>query len=155
MRSALAVLLVFAACAAVAFTIFLVERHVPAVQAVVRVGEHEFRVEIADTPDREARGLSGRASLGEDEGMFFIFAVPGTYGFWMKEMNFPIDIIWIAGGRVAGFVEQAQPEPGKPLPELAVYYPPEDVDRVLEVNAGTVARYGIKAGDAVVRIDKP
>jgi len=118
--------------------------------ARVTIGAITFRVEIASTTLEKSRGLSGRDGLAEGSGMFFIFDAPSDYGFWMKDMKFPIDIIWIKGDMVVGFSENAAPEPGKPIWELKIYRPPEPVDRVLEVNAGTAVKYGIKAGSAVV-----
>lgn len=64
-------------------------------ETILRVGNALIRAEIADTPEKKARGLSGRAALGENEGMLFVFEKPGIYSFWMKDMNFPIDIIWL------------------------------------------------------------
>lgn len=117
--------------------------------AEIKIGENVFAVEVASTTISRARGLSGRDGLGENKGMFFIFDGLDSYGFWMKDMKFPIDIIWIKNDRVVGVTENAAPEPGVPLRNLKIYSPPEPVDRVLEVPAGTVKRRGIKVGDKV------
>ncbi len=119
-------------------------------QTEVIIGSTTFNVEVASTTIALARGLSGRDGLSEDQGMLFLFSGYDKYGFWMKGMKFPIDIIWIKGNAVAGFSEEAAPEPGTPLWKLKIYHPPEPVDKVLEVNAGTVQKYGIKPGDSVV-----
>ena len=113
----------------------------------VIVGNATFNVEIADTVDKRARGLSGHAFLKENEGMLFLFNQPAIQNFWMKEMNFPIDIIWVRGDRVIGFTENV-PAPiiGETLP---IYSSPEPVDRVLEVNAGLVRKYNIKINDKI------
>ncbi len=116
----------------------------------LKVGNDIFDVEIASTAAARALGLSGRDILGENEGMFFIFDEPDNYGFWMKDMKFPIDIVWINNEKVVGFSENAEPEPGKQPGDLKIYYPPQPVDRVLEVNAGTAVKYGIKAGSPVI-----
>lgn len=108
-----------------------------------------FRVELAETIGERALGLSGRDGLAEHEGMFFFFDSPGDYGFWMHDMKFSIDIIWIRGNTVVGFAENAAPEFGKKDWELTIYYPPEEVDKVLELSAGSVQKFGIKVGDAV------
>ncbi len=110
-----------------------------------------WTVELATTMVEQARGLSYRTSLAPDAGMLFIFPAAGTQNFWMKDMHFPLDIIWIAGdGTVAGFAEDTPaPAAGTPLWNLPVYTSPAGVKEVLEVNAGTVARYGIKIGDRV------
>ena len=118
-------------------------------KAIVRIGDRVFQVDVAKTAALRARGLSSRDGLGENEGLFFIFDKPGNYGFWMIDMKFPIDIIWINGGRVVGFAENAAPEPGKRFWGLKIYYPPEPVQNVLELGAGAVAKFRIKIGDLV------
>ena len=128
----------------------------------VVVGSAEFLADVVDNALSRAQGLSGRDGLGKNEGMLFIFGSPSSLEFWMKDMKFPIDIIWIktdsppevlpgktSGGKVVGFSENAEPEPGKMLWELKKYLSPELADVVLEVNAGVVAELGIKIGDAV------
>ncbi len=109
-----------------------------------------FNVEIASTTLEQSRGLSFRTSLGEHDGMIFLFGSGGTQSFWMKDMNFALDMIWISGNTVAGFSQDVPaPAPGTRLWQLPIYRSPANVDKVLEVNAGTVAKYGIKAGDTV------
>lgn len=120
-----------------------------AVKKNLAVGNQTFEVGIADTALSRMKGLSGGPSLGENEGLFFVFSSPGNNGFWMKGMNFPIDIVWINGGKVIGFSENLQPQPDKSVFTLPVYYPPGEVDRVLEINAGAVKKYNLQAGNAV------
>jgi len=110
-----------------------------------------WTVELATTMVEQARGLSYRASLAPGAGMLFVFSRPGVQNFWMKDMRFPLDMIWIAGdGTVAGFAQDAPaPAPGTALWNLPVYSSPPGVNEVLEVNAGTVAKYNIKVGDTV------
>jgi hypothetical protein len=111
----------------------------------VMIGEHVVQVEVADETDLWNTGLSGHAPLAPDEGMLFVFQEKATYGFWMKEMLFPIDILWISDDqRVIGFTEQFEPSS---YPEQR--YPPESVRYVLEVSAGTVARLQIATGTQV------
>lgn len=64
-------------------------------RVILRVGSALIRAEIADTPEEKALGLSGRETLGGNEGMLFVFEKPSIYSFWMKDMRFPIDIIWL------------------------------------------------------------
>jgi hypothetical protein len=117
--------------------------------AEVVIGNSHFKVEIADTPTSRAQGLSGRPSLAEDSGMLFLFDDTANHGFWMKDMNFAIDIIWIKGDKIVGFRENAEPEPGKSVSGLEIYYPPEPVDKVLEINAGLAGKYNFHVGDAI------
>ena len=111
-----------------------------------KVGSSVFRVEIADSLRSRAQGLSGRTSLGEMDGMLFTFQIPATYSFWMKDMNFPLDIVWIRNGLVVGISENV-PKPSGKLLDLPTYLPPGQVDTVLEINAGLSEKLGIKAGD--------
>jgi hypothetical protein len=108
-----------------------------------------WTVEMATTTIQQALGLSGRESLGANDGMLFVFGGPGVQNFWMKDMNFSLDMIWISGNTVAGFAQDAAPQPGAPLWKLKIYTSPYNVDKVLEVVAGTVAKYNIKVGDVV------
>jgi len=116
---------------------------------ILTVGNQAFEVDIADNALTRAQGLSGKPSLGEREGLFFLFSSVGNYGFWMKGMNFPIDIVWISGDKVIGFSENLQPEPQKNLFNLSIYYPPGEADKVLEINAGAVKKYNLQTGDTV------
>lgn len=109
-----------------------------------------FTAEIASTSLEQTRGLSFRPSLGMNDGMLFIFATGSVQSFWMKDMNFPLDMIWISGNTVVGFAQNVPaPAPDTALWNLPLYVSPGNTDKVLEVNAGTVAKYGIRVGDAV------
>ncbi len=115
-------------------------------QKILSIGETSIQIEIADEPAELSRGLSGRESLGEDEGLLFIFDKPGIYPFWMKEMHFPIDIIWIGEDmRVVDITRSATPES---YPKT--FSPSTPVPYVLEVNANFSDRENIKPGDEVI-----
>lgn len=114
----------------------------------IRIGGAELSVEYASDEASRARGLSGRESLGPREGMLFIFPFAASYGFWMKDMRFDIDIAWIRNSRVIGVSERV-PAPRAAEDSLPTYYPPDSVDMVLEVQAGAARELGIKMGDAV------
>ncbi|MEK7151911.1 MAG: DUF192 domain-containing protein [Patescibacteria group bacterium] len=112
----------------------------------VMVGETEVLVEVVDTPEERTRGLSGKETLGEENGMLFIFERPGVYPFWMKEMRFSIDIIWIDESfHVADITEEVSPGsfPNTFSPALPVRY-------VLEVPAGFIKKHGITKGEQVI-----
>lgn len=112
----------------------------------VHVGKTAFMAEIADTFMSRGKGLSGHAPLRAKQGMLFIFPSPSAGAFWMQGMTFPIDFVWIRKGAVVGVMENARPmsETGYKL-----YYPPVPVDRVLELSAGAVKKFGIRTGDKV------
>ena len=100
-------------------------------------------VEIADSDAQRVRGLSGRAGLPSRRGMLFLHEEFTVQSYWMKGMNFPIDMIWIDDDEIVGFVEDAQPED----PPLTIYASPSPVDKVLEVSSGFVAQNNVEIGD--------
>ncbi|OGL79726.1 hypothetical protein A3F28_00065 [Candidatus Uhrbacteria bacterium RIFCSPHIGHO2_12_FULL_57_11] len=114
----------------------------------VIVGGKTVSALIADTPEKRSKGLGGRRSLGTDEGMLFVFDEAAQYGFWMKDMKFAIDIIWINDGKIVDIAPNVQP-PSSPDDELTSYLPRLPADAVLEVAAGFVQKSGVKIGDAV------
>ncbi|MEK7614255.1 MAG: DUF192 domain-containing protein [Patescibacteria group bacterium] len=102
--------------------------------------------EIADTPKEREAGLSGHLALAENEGLVFVFETPTKPKFWMKDMSFPIDIIWInQSGKVIFITERAEPE-SYPL----TFSPPDPVKYVLEVPAGFVEKKDVEIGDTMV-----
>ncbi len=112
----------------------------------IRIGSETLAVEIVATPAARERGLSGHAPLGAQEGMLFVFEKEDTYGFWMKDMLFPIDIIWInAEGEVVTVASRATPES---YPQ--VLYPSAPALYVLEVTAGFAEQHGIAEGSKLV-----
>ncbi len=114
----------------------------------VKIREAVFYVEIADDDAERGKGLSGRESLPEDRGMLFVFENPGRYSFWMYEMRFALDIIWIdEDGRVVHIEENLQP--CTPNQVCSSYTPSADAKYVLEVNAGLAKKHGIVVGDVV------
>jgi uncharacterized membrane protein (UPF0127 family) len=118
-------------------------------QGTVTLGDDiKVKVDIANTDRTRERGLSGREGLREGEGMLFLFPEASRYGFWMKEMRFPIDIVWIRKGEVVDFTTDVPP-PSPGQTELPSYFPISAVDAVLEVQAGFAQRNGLRAGMAV------
>ena len=112
--------------------------------AEAQVGDKKINLILAKSDKDRMKGLSGRNSLPEDQGMLFIFEKKGKYGFWRRDMKFPIDIIYIDDNTVVYLVENASV--GAQAPNLTVYTPDTDVNRVLELNAGGAKKYGIKKG---------
>lgn len=116
----------------------------------VMINEAKLKVEIADTQDKRSKGLGGRASLADDEGMLFVFQSEDRYPFWMKGINFPLDFVWIKGDRVVDILQNiSPPETGQKDESLPIYASKVAIDELLEVKAGTVERLQIKIGDTV------
>lgn len=113
----------------------------------VYINDAVVRAEVVMTPDLMKKGLSGRPSLAQDEGMLFVYPEAGEYSFWMHGMLFPIDIIWILDNQVIGVSHDLQPVPAGGEPVL--YSSPGPANRVLEVNAGFTQKHYIEAGDEV------
>lgn len=100
--------------------------------ATVMVGGKMFHVEVVDTPEAMATGLSGRDGIGENQGMLFVFERDGAHAFWMKGMRFAIDIVWIDKDKRVVHVEQNV----SPDDQQKMYKPPRHARYVLEVAAG-------------------
>lgn len=105
--------------------------------------------EIAETIFERSRGLSGRQSIGSGEGMLFLFDTVEPHAMWMKDMEFPIDILWIKNSIVVDIEESARPEPGIPDASLTRYGPDGAAELVLELPAGFAKMHGILIGDEV------
>lgn len=105
-----------------------------------------YNVSIADTQAEQKEGLSGTKILQKNSGLLFVFKKSGVYSFWMKDMNFPIDIIWIDKNLKVVFIKKdATP---KSFPEL--FNTKIKAKYTLEVNKGEVNKSKIKIGDSVV-----
>lgn len=118
--------------------------------ADLEINSAVIKVEVADTASKRSKGLGGRQTLGENEGMLFIFDRADKYVFWMKGLSFPLDFVWIKDTKVLDIVENISPQTqGQDDASLPVYSSNEPVDKVLELNAGTVKRLNIKVGDTI------
>jgi uncharacterized membrane protein (UPF0127 family) len=112
----------------------------------VTIGTTTVAVEVESTEAAREQGLSGRTSLAEGSGMLFVFQQRGLYGFWMKDMNFALDMIYAdAQGRIVTIVQDATPQSYVQNPPQ-VFYPSAPILYVLEVPAGFAAEHGIQEG---------
>ncbi|MBI2593489.1 DUF192 domain-containing protein [Candidatus Daviesbacteria bacterium] len=108
-------------------------------------------VEIADTNEKRNKGLGYRASLATNSGMLFIHTPTKKYTYWMKGMQFPIDIIWILNDKIVDILPNVPPPiEGQTDETLERYSSTVDINRVLETNAGFVITHDIQAGDRIV-----
>ncbi len=120
------------------------ERSWPGIYAM-RVGDHPITVEIAGTTAERVRGLSGRRDLAPGRGLLFIFPASATYGFWMKEMNFPIDIVWISEDlRIVHIAADVSPDT---YPK--VFRPASPARYVLEMPAMSMREMDLQPGTTV------
>lgn len=118
--------------------------------AEITINGKKLNVLLADTVEKRFKGLSDRTSLGEYDGMLFLFYSEGKYTFVMRDMLFPLDIIWINRDEVVHVAENLPPEAGRPEGSLTAYTNDISAMAVLEVPAGFVKANEIKLGDKVV-----
>ena len=105
---------------------------------------HRFTVEVARTPEQQARGLMQRQTLAPDKGMVFPYEPPQAVAFWMKDTLIPLDIIFIApGGKILRIEANTVPHSLDPVGSG------DAVEAVLELAGGRSAELGIAAGDKV------
>lgn len=109
-----------------------------------------LNLEIADTPQKQKLGLSGHSPLAENQAMLFPYSPPTQVVFWMKDMTFAIDIIYIANGKIVQIYPNVPFPPRDTAPEQLERYPSnQPIDYVLETTAGWSQRHKINVGDTV------
>ncbi|MEZ5924022.1 MAG: DUF192 domain-containing protein [Hyphomicrobiaceae bacterium] len=114
---------------------------------VLAIGEarHELSVELAVDPAQKAKGLMFRRSLGENEGMLFLYEAPQEVTMWMRNTYLPLDMVFIAkDGLISRIAERTVP-----FSETRIASE-EPVLAVLEINGGLSERLGLKPGDKVL-----
>lgn len=114
----------------------------PSVDTIAIAGK-EYAAIYANTDELRMKGLSGREGLDDNTVMVFTFNTPGMYGFWMKDMLFPIDIIWINDERKVVHIERNVDPSSYPKP----FYPTAPASMVIESEVGVIQN--IAVGDTV------
>lgn len=120
----------------------------------ITVGNKKLLVEVVNTDASRELGLSNRKSLSDENGMLFDFTNTDIVrpSFWMKDMDFDLDLIWIENGKIIGISSGATKptaEQKQDTSKLATYDPPSDITQVLEVNGGWCKKNNIKVGDTI------
>jgi len=106
-------------------------------------GQMTLAVEVAVTDEQRQKGLMYRKSLPEKQGMLFLLKYPQIVRMWMKNTYIPLDMLFIRNNQVVDLHQNA-----KPLDETLIASQ-DFATAVIEVNAGTIQKYGIKVGDKV------
>jgi uncharacterized membrane protein (UPF0127 family) len=101
--------------------------------------------DIASTNDQRSKGLAVKDDLKESEAMLFVFPKENEYGFWMKGMKFPIDIIWLDSNREVVHVEHSL----EPCTSCQTYKPDAEALYVLETVAGFAEEHDVQRGTLV------
>lgn len=117
---------------------------------VVGVRNLNIDAQIAAKASDRKKGLGGRDTLALNQGLLFVFDTKGPYVFWMKDMKFAIDIIWMdENKRIVDIYGSVPQEPKKSDSQLIRYKPRGDALYVLETNAGIASLNGLQIGDQV------
>ncbi len=115
---------------------------------VVTVGAaEEIVVEVADDSDERRVGLMGRPDVPEGTGMLFLYPEPVERSFWMGNVEVPLSIAWVRGGRVVGTAEMTPcPAADSSCPRYSAGVP---IDAAVETAGGTFTTAGVEVGDVV------
>ena len=113
----------------------------------VTINKQIFNIEVVKSDNDKQIGLTKYSAIMDNQGMLFVFDNPDINGFWMKNMKFPIDIIFIKDDTIISFVEKAPI--ADPKKDPTIYNPDAPVNYVLEINDGLIKKYNIKKGDKV------
>jgi uncharacterized membrane protein (UPF0127 family) len=138
---------------ALGVTVYQIGKHAPIYKAAtdsttVTIDGKTFDVELAVSQAAQEKGLSGRTSLASSAGMLFPFNPPQQPSFWMIDMNFPLDMVWINNGKIVHITRDApKPAKGTPNDQLPLYEASTNINYVLEINAGQAKEF--KNGDSV------
>ena len=114
----------------------------------VTIDRYNISAFVADTDDKRSKGLSGVENMSENQGMLFIFNYPSKQGFWMKEMMFPLDIIWLDSNYSVIHIEKKL-QPCMSVLFCSVYSPSSDAKYVLETISGFTDLHSVNEGDKI------
>lgn len=112
-------------------------------QPYIAINGHRFNVEIAAKEASRQQGLSGRRVLAEGDAMLFLFDTADTQCFWMKDMQFNIDIVWINTDEKVAYIEKNV----TPQTYPRSFCPSVPANKVVELASGVSEKVGIRVGD--------
>jgi uncharacterized membrane protein (UPF0127 family) len=110
----------------------------------VRLGNRNFRLEVADNDDTRAYGLMHRRTMPADHGMIFVFPTERPVTFWMRNTFIPLDVVFVNVQRQVVAIKQ-----GRPLDDRTPLSSGAPASYVIELNQGTAAAAGLKVGDKI------
>lgn len=112
---------------------------------MANINNVSLNLAFATTEAEREQGLSDTSSLNSNQGMLFFFATSTVPNFWMKDMNYPLDIIWIDNNKkIIGVVQNLSPST---YPQT--FAPTSPVSYVLEVSSGFFEKNNLKIGDSI------
>jgi uncharacterized membrane protein (UPF0127 family) len=104
-----------------------------------------YNLEVVTSEAQLEKGLGDRNALGTDDGMLFIFNKPAVECIWMKDMRFPLDIVWLSTSKQVLHIESNVSQNTYPK----TYCPDVNAQYVIELNAGQAKRAGINLGETL------
>ena len=113
----------------------------------LKINDELLDIEISADAITRAKGLSGREGLCENCGMVFVFGREAKHSFWMKDMNFPLDIIYIKNDEIVEIFKDVQVLDN--MNEITEVFPNKNADKVLELNAGWCEAHNVQVGDKI------
>jgi len=146
-RRALQRFLACGLCLGLVITVLLLVRtHTSPPVKTVTIGSQAYRLAVADTPKAQAKGLGGQQTLAPgEEGMLFAYKQPSILCFWMKDMHFPIDMLWVSASRRVVHVQLGVAPTSYPK----AFCGPQPAQYVIELSAGQAAQAKLQVGDCV------
>lgn len=118
-------------------------------RADIAINNYHLKADIAGTAQQQQTGLAIKSTLQENEAMLFPFATENYQAFWMKDMKFPIDIMWIDKNNTIVYVQPNLP-PCISDQNCPVYQPKFKIIYVLEVVAGFAQKHRVVVGETKV-----
>jgi uncharacterized membrane protein (UPF0127 family) len=113
----------------------------------LQIGDDRFRAKVVSNDEGRQKGLAGVTEMAENEALLMAYPQSETWGIWMKDMNIPIDIVWLdTDKRVVYIVKNASPD----WSTSRIFTPSAPAKYVVELPAGTVDKANIKPGSAAV-----
>ncbi len=112
------------------------------------INKTPIKVTVADTDSERTQGYSNHPPISYNEGMLFIFPFRGNYTFWMKDMLFDLDFIYIRSDHIVDIIENVK-APSNNNGEIVYVTSPEPFEKILEVKSGFIKKNKIKVGDRI------
>ncbi len=116
------------------------------ISATIDIRGNRIELEVAETPDQRATGFMFRAQIPDNRGMLFPFAPPRPVQFWMRNVQLPLDMVFLRQGEVVAVAADVPPCTATPCP---TYGPSEEIDQVIELRGGRAAEIGLQVGDRI------
>ena len=118
-------------------------------KAIVNIGGESLTVLLANNYRHRFEGWSNKNSMGKYGGMLFVFPERSQHAMVMRDMRFPLDLVWLDGFTIVDIAAKAAPEPGRAEKDLTLYLARSPSTMVLELPSGFAEKHGLKVGDSI------